>query len=489
MTKRDKQASRRRSRRAVRDGDGSFGERIQDLISDIKEYIYRERYFSLGFEIALTTIVGVIIAVGVYIAAQVGTSYLINTQLASDIKKTEREFLYVSQLQEYADDNGITLETADRLLEVATSRYVQLILYTDLPDGTSSGHQPTREEMTQYAADHAIHVIGLADGAVLALVNDFSEYYYYNFAASVNFLLALMMLIIIIYDRVRRIIKRIKRLESDVAVVSYSDINHRIMVEGKNDISKLASNVETMRLELLDNLRKEKEARDANTELITSLSHDIRTPLTVILGYLEMIGNKTEDEQIRGYISVTEKTALRLKTLSDDMFKYFLAFGNIGDGITLGEYDAHTLLEQMLSEHILLLTESGYKLEIDKSQLDACEGVSVITDADNLVRIFDNIFSNFYKYAEISEPISISLSRIGDVIVIEFSNTVREDTGTAESNKIGLRTCSRLAEFILEGFEYAVSDGKFSTRMVLKTTVSDDNTDTPFDETAYTGII
>lgn len=445
---------------------------MSELISDFKDFLARKRYFSLYFEIIFSTVLGVLIAAAIYIAAQIGSSYYINTELTSDIKKTEREHSYVEDLSEYAAENGISTKNADKLLDLDTSMYVQLAIYTDIP-GKTGKEPPSRDEFLAYAADNGMYVIDLSDGAVLVSVNDITEYYYYNVSASINFFVSMLALLIVLFDRVRRIIKRVKRLESDVAVVSYSDMNHEIMVEGKNDIAKLASNIETMRIALVENLRKEQEARDANTELITSLSHDIRTPLTVILGYLEMMDKKNDDEQLKEYIEITEKTAMRLKLLSDDMFKYFLAYGNTGEEITLGEYDAETLLGQMLDEHLLLLSENGYTVETDKGELYFGQGVNVLTDADNLMRIFDNIFSNFYKYAKKSEPISIKMSRIGDVIVIEFRNKILEDTSGAESNRIGLRTCSRLAEFILESFEYSAADGEFFTRMVLKTTVSD----------------
>jgi hypothetical protein len=69
------------------------------------------------------------------------------------------------------------------------------------------------------------------------------------------------------------------------------------------------------------------------------------------------------------------------------------------------------------------------------------------------------------------------LSTIGDVIVLKFENKILEDTSGAESNKIGLRTCARLAEFMAESFEYHAEDGIFTTRMALKMTLSNPNTD------------
>lgn len=464
---------------------GKLYGKITDLISDLKDFFSRKHYYSLTVELTAAAIIGILLSAVIYVALQIGASYFINLNVSSDASKEFREQAYVRRLMDFVAEEELTLDDTDRILERESGiTYYRLIIYTDIPqsDHAVKG-QATRDEMADYANSHGMHLIDLKDGPIMILINDFSEFYYYNVSATLNFVIAVTILIIVLIDRMRKIIRQIKRLESDVAVVTYSDMEHEITATGSNDIAKLSSNVETMRRSMLENLQKEQEARNANTELITSLSHDIRTPLTVILGYLDMMRDKTDDKDIKNYIDVTEKTAMRLKLLSDDMFRYFLAFGNTEDSVSIDEYDAKTLLEQMLSEYLVLLSESGYTidLKIDKNRIS--DGVRVITDADNLMRILDNVFSNLYKYADKSEPIKISVNSIGDFIVIMLENKILSDTDGAESNKIGLRTCSRLAEFIAESFEYSASGDTFTTRLVLRTTVSVvDSADAAIDE-------
>jgi light-regulated signal transduction histidine kinase (bacteriophytochrome) len=172
---------------------------------------------------------------------------------------------------------------------------------------------------------------------------------------------------------------------------------------------------------------------------------------------------------MREYISITEQTAMRLKLLSDDMFKYFLIYGNAEDKINLEEYNANMLFSQMLTEHIVLLYEKGYEISLDKGELENDDKTSIITDADNLMRIFDNLFSNIHKYADKSEPIKIKMSVLADILTVEFKNKIANDTSGTESNNIGLKTCARLAELMLEGFEYSEEDGYFTTRIAIKT--------------------
>ena len=328
---------------------------------------------------------------------------------------------------------------------------------------------PTRDELMQYAQANDQHVIELEDGMLLASVAEFSEYFYYDVSNIFSLVLAMLVLAIIIVSYFSRLIARIKRLEADVTIVSRGNMNHKIHARGYDEISRLSENVDDMRNSILENLKREREARDANTELITAMSHDIRTPLTVLLGYLEMMKSETgESPLLSEYVAASEKTAMRLKQLSDDMFKYSLAFGDAAEGITLEEYDVAMLLDQMLAEHLVLLRESGYETVVEFKGDGIPDGATVMTDAQNLMRIVDNVFSNLYKYAEKSEPVYVFMISEGDTVTFECTNTVAKDISRVESNGIGLKTCSRLAKFLSADFEYSGKDGRFTTRLGLK---------------------
>lgn len=328
---------------------------------------------------------------------------------------------------------------------------------------------PTREELFKYAEENDLYPIELDDGTLFASLAEFTEYLYYDVSNITCIVAAMLVLAIILLNYFRRIISRIKRLESDVNVVAEGDMDHMIIAGGYDEISKLSVNVENMRKSILYNLEKEREARDANTELITAMSHDIRTPLTVLLGYLEMMRAEAEDGGVmESYIDASEKTALRLKQISDDMFRNSLAFGNTEEGIDLEEYNARMLLDQLLAEHMLLMSENGYKLSYDTNLEDLGEDDVILTDAPNLMRIIDNIFSNLYKYADLEEEVRMSMTLEGDILRFTCANTPICDTSKAESNGIGLKTCKRLARFIANEFHYGMVGDEFVTVLELK---------------------
>jgi signal transduction histidine kinase len=211
-----------------------------------------------------------------------------------------------------------------------------------------------------------------------------------------------------------------------------------------------------MRISMLASLEKEKEALNANAELITSMSHDIRTPLTVLLGYLDIMKTLNSDEKIKDYIQASEATALKLKELSDDMFRYFLVFGGSDIEVNIEAYDAKTLFEQMFSEHILLLSEKGYVVNVQIGSA-VKDGLQVLTDAPKVMRVIDNLFSNIYKYADKEKRITVAVGVARGKLNVAIKNYVLEDQSKAESNGVGLKTCKKICESLGMTFDYGIT--------------------------------
>ena len=437
-------------------------------------------------------LVGAIVAGSVYIVCRFFTNFVIENYYADAASKTEREADYVQDLQKFVTEQKMSSEDSAKIGNwVLRNRYVYLMIYKDSelifssdmvePDdeaanivqGTTGGgitvEYPKREELIEYAEKNGLYPIATSDGLLFASVAEFTEYLYYDIANLVSLCIAVIAMSFFIINYFRRVIGRIKRLAADVTVVSDGNMNHAIISEGYDEISKLSSDVEQMRTSILENLARERKIMDANTELITSISHDIRTPLTVLLGYIDMMKERTEEDEImRGYLAASERTAMRLKNLSDDMFKYSLAFCAPEEAVKLEEYDAATLLDQILAEHILLLGENGYNVEYDGSRLAGLDGATVKTDAQYLMRIIDNIFSNLSKYADKEKKIRISVSEFDGLIELTVINRVAKDLDRVESTGIGLKTCARLAEIIADGFEYIKGDDSFAISLRLR---------------------
>ena len=431
----------------------------------------------------------------------------IDTVYSSEENKKAREIEYINDLQLFVDENEISSDGTSMLSEwTMENKYVYLIIYKDnellyTSDDTSGGDSeaedsvdsipdqsgavnaevtvkwpggitveyPSRSELFEYANLNDLHTLSLNDGTMFAALTDFTEYFYYDISNIASLFVALFSVLITLVFYFHTVTTRIIRLGNEVNKVADGDTSHVISSRGNDEISRLSVNVENMRSSMIDNFKREREAIEANTALITSMSHDIRTPLTILLGYIDLMQNKSEmDPELQGYLKAAESTAMRLKTLSDDMFGYFLVFGGNGPEVDIEDYDAATLVDQMLFEHITLMRESGYNVDFDGVDYEALASLMIRTDPQRLVRIFDNVFSNIYKYAQKSATVSIRLEMGEDLLTMKFSNTVSSDVGRVESNCIGLKTCKKLAEHVNAIFTTESSEDIFTAILTLK---------------------
>ena len=223
--------------------------------------------------------------------------------------------------------------------------------------------------------------------------------------------------------------------------------------------------MDNLRDTMLQRLESEKEAWNTNSELITSMSHDIRTPLTTLIGYLDILdsGDYRSQEELERYIGNCKQKALQLKDLSDKMFQYFLVFGRDSLEMENETYDTEILLQQLLGEHLFYLSNMGFRLSVDftkkKSRLTA--------DIHYLKRLFDNLFSNIKKYAAPEGEVRIQAKIVGEGILICLSNDIRKDDALVESTNIGLKTCQKIVEQMGGRFHAEREENRFEVRVLL----------------------
>ena len=158
------------------------------------------------------------------------------------------------------------------------------------------------------------------------------------------------------------------------------------------------------------------------TELITNVSHDIKTPLTSIVNYVDLIKKEEpESETMRQYISVLERQAARLKKLIEDLVEASKASSGTLS-VEMARCEVGVLLEQTLGEYEDKLTEKGLTPVVNAPE----EPIFIMADGRRLWRVFDNLLNNICKYAQPDTRVYISLERIGHRAVITFRNISKD---------------------------------------------------------------
>ena len=294
---------------------------------------------------------------------------------------------------------------------------------------------------------------------------DFSEEKIINTVKVISITLTAAIFFIVVFIYSSHITKRIRELSEEVVRVENADINSAINIKGKDEIAMLAKNVDSMRNKIIEQMRNEQIVWKANSDLVTAMSHDIRTPLTVLTGYLNLLkqGEYSAKEDMDGYIDICYEKAIQLKELSDKLFRYFYVFGNSEEKLETEKYNASMLFNQVVGEYAFLLNEKGYNIKLP----DILPEYSIETNALYLNRLFGNIFSNIEKYADKSSPIEISAEYKDECLIYTVQNSINQDAGKKESTGIGLLSCKKIAKQIGCSFETIDKGDTFNVKLAF----------------------
>lgn len=162
----------------------------------------------------------------------------------------------------------------------------------------------------------------------------------------------------------------------------------------------------------------EVKSQHMKTELITNISHDLKTPLTAITTYIELLKKGEADEKERNaYIEILEKKSLRLKVLIEDLFEISKVSSN-NIVLNMVELDVVNLLKQVSIEFADKMQEQGMKLRLNVPE----EKVLVLLDNQKTYRIFENLFVNICKYAMPGSRVYAEVKVLEDTTMIILKN-------------------------------------------------------------------
>ena len=316
---------------------------------------------------------------------------------------------------------------------------------------------------------YSFYTVQFADGAYRVALCDYSESRLFGYAQVGALVLAFVACSCIAFSFTRRLARRVTRLSE--AVSAAGALNRTIPVVGTDELARLAASVNTMRETILERTRNEQTAWQANSDLITAMSHDIRNPLTSLIGYLDLLemGQDRLPEDLRSYVLASRDKAYQLKDLTGEMFRYFLVFSR-GEQETHPEpYDAQILCAQLLGECAAELRSRGF----DVNLLLLTTPCTVTTDVQMLKRVTDNLLSNIEKYADPAARLTILAECEGERLHVCFANRARRELARVESSHIGLRTCEAILQLLGGQFFTHRTGDDFSAEFVLPRTPPD----------------
>jgi signal transduction histidine kinase len=174
-----------------------------------------------------------------------------------------------------------------------------------------------------------------------------------------------------------------------------------------------------MAAELQRTIEEERRAERTKSELITNVSHDLRTPLTLIMGYLRLLKDRNYEgeEQARHYLDISFGKAEKLKQLIEDLFEY-TKLSNHGVPLRLETVCLNELLDQLAEEYVTAAENERLYLS---RQLPA-ERLFVHMDPDKMIRVFENLLTNAIKYSLKPGEVRVRMACAGQRALVCVAN-------------------------------------------------------------------
>lgn len=215
-----------------------------------------------------------------------------------------------------------------------------------------------------------------------------------------------------------RLIRRYRQMQlrhviDELHYIADGHFDHRIPFVVKTDLQKVIDSINALVDSTVASMEEERQIEQSKDDLITNVSHDIRTPLTSIIGYLGLLKSSELNEDQTKYIQIAYDKALQMKALAEDLFEYTTLRSSTNNKLVLTPLHVNSMLEQVAA---------GFELEAEKKNIT----FNVITrprdlvidaDAKMIVRMLNNLISNALKYGHGATEINLIANKVNNEFV------------------------------------------------------------------------
>lgn len=358
----------------------------------------------------------------------------------------------VQELQSYIDRRGLSSRDIDKLddwsVRNGSTMFIiydrSRMLYSSYPLGAPV--YEGRENVTETVPAERwlpMYSLTFSDKETTAMFYYNGVDAYYGKGCEILLFVSFALFPLFFFLSSRKIIRYILLLSGEIQAMEGGDLDHSITIQGDDELALLATSLDGLRLTLRQQQAEEAQAAAKVKSLITEMSHDLRTPLTTLLLYTEILRHhKYETEAQEGeYLAKIDGKARQIKQLSDNLFEYALVTRD-----TVVQLDAPArfsqIFEEPLAEMVEMLQQRGFACALELGS----EDVLLTVRAQYIRRILDNIGSNLIKYADPARPIEVRFLRQEGRAGLVFRNHVLPAPPAVESTKVGLTSIETMMD-------------------------------------------
>ena len=352
----------------------------------------------------------------------------------------------IQGLQDYVSQNQVSARDAAQLNHWAKKQPMILmeiyrsnvLLYSSSAPTELWGNEaeaPTYDWISYY---HITFADG--DAEVVLYAND--TYRWFSCLTMGALVLSFALFLFIFLRGCRGLVRYICRLSEEIQAMEGGDLEQSITLRGDHELTQLAKSLDAMRQAFKDQRERENAAFRANQTMITQMSHDLRTPLTILQIYTDILRfQKYDPDRLEEYLEKIDNKACQIKQLAENIFEYSLISRE-----QVVELDPPATVREVfhdsLSEMAAYLSQQGFQLSLE---LDWPSGM-IRAYQPFVKRLIDNISSNIVKYADPEHPIIIEIFSTENHISLVVQNFIWTDISGQDSTCIGISNMKTMME-------------------------------------------
>ncbi|MGY1575656.1 sensor histidine kinase [Pediococcus pentosaceus] len=225
----------------------------------------------------------------------------------------------------------------------------------------------------------------------------------------------------VLYWRLERRYKQmqLRHIIAELHYIANGHFDHRIPFELSGDHQRVVDSVNSLVDSVISSMEEERALKQSKDDLITNVSHDLRTPLTSIIGYLRLIEDrqfKNEDDILK-YTHTAYLKSIQMKSLVEDLFEY-TKVSQSNPHLTINTINVDSMLQQLAASFELEAKQKHFVITSQCTPKD----LEITGDAEKIGRVFNNLITNALKYGNGGKNIFLSAKQINDTVIFEVAN-------------------------------------------------------------------